>query len=50
MKGWLRTLGLTALLAGSVLANEVEIVSNIALSLGLISSYLNDEILTIFIS
>ncbi|KAJ5160044.1 uncharacterized protein N7482_007048 [Penicillium canariense] len=28
MKGWLRTLGLTALLAGSVLANEVEIKSD----------------------
>lgn len=28
MKGWLRTLGLTALLAGQVLANEVEIVSD----------------------
>jgi hypothetical protein len=50
MKGWLRTLGLTALLAGSALANEVEIVSDIALSLGPISHYLNDEILTMFIS
>ncbi|GLI72573.1 membrane protein ptm1 [Penicillium ochrochloron] len=28
MKGWLRTLGLTALLAGSVLANDVEIKSD----------------------
>ena len=28
MKGWLQTLGLTALLAGSVLANEVELVSD----------------------
>lgn len=28
MKSWLRTLGLTALLAGSVLANEVELVSH----------------------
>lgn len=27
MKGWLQTLGLTALLASSVLANEVELVS-----------------------
>lgn len=29
MKGWLRTLGLTALLAGHVLANEVELVSDL---------------------
>lgn len=28
MKGWLRTLCLTALLAGHVLANEVELVSD----------------------
>lgn len=28
MKGWLRTLGLTALLASHVLANEVELVSD----------------------
>ncbi|KAJ5433047.1 uncharacterized protein N7458_012203 [Penicillium daleae] len=28
MKGWLRTLGLTAMLAGSVLANDVEIKSD----------------------
>lgn len=27
MKGWLQTLGFTALLAGSVLANDVELVS-----------------------
>jgi hypothetical protein len=27
MKSWLRTLGLTALLAGSVLANDVELVN-----------------------
>lgn len=26
MKGWLQTLGLSALFAGSVLANEVELV------------------------
>lgn len=29
MKGWLRKLGLTALLAGHVLANEVELVSSL---------------------
>lgn len=28
MKGWLRTLGLTALFASSVLANEVELVGH----------------------
>lgn len=50
MKGWLRTLGLTALLAGSVLANEVEIVSGVALSLGSIRPRLDTGILTVFIS
>jgi hypothetical protein len=33
MKGWLQTLGLTALLASSVLANEVELVGHRASSL-----------------
>lgn len=33
MKGWLRTLGLTALLASTVLANEVELVRSHALAL-----------------
>lgn len=30
MKGWLQTLGLTALLASQVLANEIELVSAFA--------------------
>jgi hypothetical protein len=33
MKGWLQTLGLTALLAGQALANDVELVSKPSMKL-----------------